>query len=97
MDKIILATGYEVKVEEGYEKHLPQAILGEFVLNPVAAEIYGWDDGLRLAVGECDRLSRMYPLPYNALLLEFAKIMVLALDEEKKNDVNDLPTPEAMA
>ncbi len=81
---IVLATGYEVEIEEGYENHLCNAILGEIVLNPANEGVYDLDTGLRLALSECDRISATYNIPYNALIRNFFRNLEKVMEKVER-------------
>jgi hypothetical protein len=86
-DKIRLWTGYEVEVEEGWEQHLVNALIGEIMVGSFksgAAE--SWDDALRMMLTECDRLSRVYKLHLSALLVR----VFASLDKVLRN-IQDAP------
>lgn len=87
--KIILATGYEVVQDPGWEDHLAQAILGEIFLSPLKNRRYNVDDALRLTFGECDRISKTYGIPYHDIIFNIMeKINFIRKDFTGKSWLN---------
>jgi hypothetical protein len=87
MDKFILATGYEVELTEDYPEKLVLAIIVEMILNQVKHQICNWDEGTRMAINECERISIVYKLPLAPLFLKFSEVFVKVVGAEP--DVNE--------
>jgi hypothetical protein len=88
VDTITIATGYQVEKKNGWENHLAQAILGEIAITPVKEKIYDFDDGLRLAVGECDRVCKTYGIPFSNIFFRMANAMIKVLEKNHGFSLN---------
>ncbi len=85
MKTILLATGYEVKQEPGWEDHLVQSILGEMVLNPVNNKVYDFEIALKLAQDEVYRISKSYNISYSKLLFNFFNKVIVVFQKAQES------------
>jgi hypothetical protein len=90
MKTILLATGYKVDLEAGWEDHLEQSILGEMVLDPVNNKVYDFETALRLAQNEIFRISKTYNITYSDLLLGFFKRMIVVFQKVQESDLEGI-------
>jgi hypothetical protein len=90
MKTILLATGYEVELEAGWEDHLGQSILGEMMLNPVNNKVYDFETALCLAQNEIFRISKTYNISYSDLLLGFFKKMIVVFQKAQESGLEGI-------
>ena len=90
LEEITLSTGYKVHIEEGWEQHLFNALLGEIVLKKVESA-GSWDEGCHLLVQEANRISREYNLSFCYLLRGVFALL------EKAADSSSPPAPNRLS
>ena len=88
--KIILSTGYEIEIKEGWPEHLWNALVGDILIGSLRDEITdNWDNAMRLMILECDRLSWVYKISYARLIVDVVERFEFIM--EMTNDTPPFP------